>query len=68
MIHSINTFLLPLERVIKNNQKYIGYFLLFICFCSLSLIVFPDYVKATGEQARNILFIILFLPILSRVF
>ncbi len=68
MLAVINNILAPLENLIKNNRKYIGYFLIFISFYSLSLIVFPDSIKGTWEQARNVLFIILFLPILSRVF
>lgn len=47
MLAVINNILAPLENLIKNNRKYIGYFLIFISFYSLSLIVFPDSIKGT---------------------
>jgi ferredoxin-NADP reductase/DMSO/TMAO reductase YedYZ heme-binding membrane subunit/rubredoxin len=63
----INQLLLPVERLIKQYRRYIGYFLIFLAFCSLGLILSPETVKLTGEQSMNLLWFILFLPILARV-
>lgn len=68
MIHMINKYLSPLANIIENNRKYIGYFLLFLSFLSLGFIFYPDSVKDSGEYAIMVLWIILWIPIFSRVF
>lgn len=68
MIKTINTFLEPIESLIKKYQKYIWYFFIVLSFLSLSLAFTPETIKFTGEQAMNILWFLLFLPIFSRVF
>ncbi len=68
MIKYINTFLEPLNSLIKKYQKYIWYFFIVLSFLSVSLAFSPETVKLTGEQAMNILWFLLFLPIFSRVF
>ena len=67
ILELINQILLPVERLVKQYIKYIGYFLIFLVFCSLGLILSPETVKFTGEQSMNLLWVILFLPILARV-
>ncbi len=67
MLQKINHFLSPIERIIGKYRVYIGYTFIVLSFFSLSLIFFPSFVKDTGEQAKNLLFFLLFLPIFSRV-
>lgn len=67
MIQYINTLLFPLEKQIKNYQKYIGYFFLLLSFLSLGLIFSSETVKFTGEQSLNVLWFLLFLPFFARV-
>ncbi len=67
-MNTLNNLLLPLENLIRKYQRYIKYVLIFLSFGILPLVLFPSFVKAIGEQARNVLLIILFLPIFSRVF
>jgi methionine sulfoxide reductase heme-binding subunit len=68
MINSINRFLSPLENLIRSYRKYIGYFLIFLALLS-PLYFFDDMsIKSTGEKSITILWIILWMPILARVF
>lgn len=68
MINTINTFLEPIESLVKKYQKYIWYFFIVLSILSFSLAFSPETVKLTGEQAMNFLWFLLFLPIFSRVF
>lgn len=68
MIESINSFLSPIENVIKNNRKYIGYFFILLAFASLYYLWIPYSTKDSGEKAILLLWILLWLPIFSRVF
>lgn len=68
MIEPINSFLSPVEKLIKNNRKYIGYFFLFLAFASLYYLWIPYSSKESGEKAILVLWIILWMPIFSRVF
>lgn len=67
MLTPINDFLQPVEKTIRKYQKYIGYFFVGLSFATLPAAFYPELVKDTGEQARNVLFFILFLPIFSKV-
>ncbi len=67
MIALINSFLSPLQNIIKNNRKYIAYFLLFLSFLSLGFLFYPDSTKDSGEKALIVLWVILWIPIFSRV-
>lgn len=68
MIHTINTFLFPLEVLIKNNRQYIGYFFLLLAFASFGFLFYPDSTKDSGEKVILVLWTILWIPIFSRVF
>lgn len=68
MIEYINSFLSPVENIIRNNRKYIGYFLIFLAVLSLSYLWIPYSSKESGEKAIWVLWIILWMPILARVF
>lgn len=68
MLAFINTLLLPIEQFIISNRKYFGYFFIFLSFLTLGYLFFPNSVKDSGEQAILVLWILLWLPIFSRVF
>lgn len=68
MINTINTFLEPIESLVKKYQKYIWYFFIVLSILSFTLAFSPETVKLTGEQAMNVLWFLLFLPIFARVF
>lgn len=67
MISRLNHVLLPLETFLQKYRKYIGYFILFLTFCSLYYMLDERSVKESGEKALLILWIILWIPIVSRV-
>lgn len=64
----INSILSPLENIIRKYQKYIGYFLIFLSFLSLGFLLNPNSTKNSGEKALLVLWVILWIPIFSRVF
>ena len=69
MIASINQWLTPLENGIRSYRKTLGYFLLSLAFFSLTfLFINANSVKQSGSLAYTTLWIILFLPIVARVF
>ncbi len=68
MITFINSFLSPIDRCIKNNRKYIGYFLILLSFASLGYLWVPYSSKESGEKAILVLWMILWIPIFARVF
>lgn len=68
MINTINTFLEPIESLVKKYQKHIWYFFIVLSILSFALAFSPETVKLTGEQAMNVLWFLLFLPIFARVF
>ncbi len=68
MLTPINELLQPIEKNIREYQKYIRYLLIGLSFASLPLIFFPEIQKDVGEQSWNLLLLILFLPIISKVF
>ena len=68
MTQAINTFLSPLEIIIRKYQKYIGYFLIVLSCASFGFLFYPDSMKDSGGYAINVLWIILWIPIFSRVF
>ncbi|GAB0174548.1 MAG: hypothetical protein HHAS10_04270 [Candidatus Altimarinota bacterium] len=85
MINSINTFLTPVEKFLKQKSKYISYFLIFLSIFALVFYIIPfisisngnigftnsssiaGMQKESGEQALNVLWIILWIPIFARV-
>ena len=67
MISYINTFLLPLENLIKKYRKYIGYALLVLTLLSFVFLAGQNNLKSSGEKAIFVLWIILWLPIFARV-
>ncbi len=68
MIESINSFLSPIENIIKNNRKYIGYFFILLAFASLYYLWIPFSTKDSWENAILLLWILLWIPIFARVF
>ncbi len=68
MIEYINSLLSPVEKIIKSNRKYIGYFLIFLSVLSLGYLFFPNSTKDIWENAYFVLWVILWIPIFSRVF
>jgi len=68
MVSYINTLLAPLEQAIRTYKKYIGYFFIILSLASFGYIFSPWWVKESWEQAMNLLWFLLFLPILARVF
>lgn len=68
MIQYINSFLFPLEKFIKKNRKYIGYFFIFLSFASFGFFFYPNSTKESGEKAIFVLWVILWIPIFARVF
>ncbi len=68
LLENINIFLAPLEKVILQYRKHIGYFLIILSGGTIFLLLNARTIRFTGEQSLNILWIILFLPILARVF
>ena len=68
LIVRINTLLIPLENILKTYKKYIGYFFLFLSLASFGFLWVDNGVKESGEKALFLLWIILWIPILARVF
>ncbi len=68
MTQIINQFLAPIDRWILNNRKYIGYFFIFLSFCSFGFFFFPYSTKDSGEKALLVLWLIIWIPIFTRVF
>lgn len=67
MITTINTLLQPLEKIIRDFRRYLGYAILFLAFLSLFYLLDPRSVKDSGEQALLVLWIVLWIPIFARV-
>ncbi len=68
MFTTINTLLSPLENSIRKYKKYIRYFFLFLALLSCSFFWIEDSIRESGEKAILVLWIILWMPILARVF
>ena len=56
------------QKIIQKNRKYIGYFFIFLSVLSFGFFWVPEGVKASWEKAILVLWIILWIPILARVF
>lgn len=67
LIELINQFLSPVEKILNQYKKYIGYFILLLAAGTIFFLGHSSMEKFTGEQALNVLWIILFLPIVSKV-
>ncbi len=67
MVSKINHALFPLEALLQKYRKYIGYFILFLTFCSLYYLLDERSIKESGEKALLILWVILWIPIFARV-
>lgn len=67
MIASLNSLLAPLTALVKQYRKYIGWFFVFLAVCTIPLAFISNTAKFTGEQALNILWFLLFLPIFAKV-
>jgi ferredoxin-NADP reductase/rubredoxin/DMSO/TMAO reductase YedYZ heme-binding membrane subunit len=67
MIDRINAFLMPATNFVGKHRSYIGYFFIVLSVFSWGYLWSGSGTKASGEQALNLLWIILFLPILARV-
>ena len=52
----------------QRNFTIISRLILLLAFASTTLLFIPEMVKDTGERALDILWFLLFLPILARVF
>jgi methionine sulfoxide reductase heme-binding subunit len=68
MITTLNAFLMPVENLIKKYRKYIGYAILLVTLIAAYLLSDPKMIKSSGEKAILVLWIILWMPILARVF
>lgn len=68
MIDFLNKLLSPLNSVVVRYNKYIRYFLLILSISTIGFLFFPNTTKESGEKAILVLWIILWIPILARVF
>ncbi len=68
MINRLNLFLSPINLSIKKYRKYIWYCIVFLAFLSLWFLFSENSVKDSGWYAITVLWIILWMPILSRLF
>jgi DMSO/TMAO reductase YedYZ heme-binding membrane subunit len=68
LIYTINSLLAPLENIVKKYRTYIGYFFIFLAICSTGFLLDPKSIKDSGGLASMTLWIILWMPILARVF
>ncbi len=68
MLTYINQFLAPIERIIGRYRNSLGGILIILSFLSLGYLFNAQSVRSSGEQAMNLLWFILWLPIFSRVF
>lgn len=68
MIQHLNDLLSPLDSLVKKYRPQIGVFLVAVAFATLPLVFLPEMTKDLGGHARNVLMLVLFLPILARVF
>ncbi len=68
MIACINQILSPIEILLKKYRKYIGWCILFLSFLSFGYLFDRTSVKASGGNAILLLWVILWIPIFSRVF
>ncbi len=62
-----NNLLAPVDTILVRYLPLIKKIILIVSFCSLFLIFIPDLQKDIGGQARNVLLLILFLPVAARV-
>ena len=67
MIETLNTFLAPLENGIKKYRAALSVILYLLSLWSLYYIWDKELTKESGEQALNLLWLILWIPILARV-
>lgn len=67
MIETLNTFLTPLENSIKKYRVYLWWVLYLLSLWSFYYVWKHELTKESGEQALNLLWIILWIPILARV-
>jgi predicted ferric reductase/rubredoxin len=63
----INRTLSPIEPSIKKYRKYIWYILLLLAGASIILLFLRETIKFSWEQSLNILWIILWMPIIAKV-
>jgi ferredoxin-NADP reductase/DMSO/TMAO reductase YedYZ heme-binding membrane subunit/rubredoxin len=67
IIEQINTLLEPIDSRVPHFRKYIGYILLMLSVASLYYLTDITSIKESGEKAITLLWIILWMPIFSRV-
>ena len=67
MIALINTFLAPLTRGINRFRPILGNILLVLAIIAIPLMFSREWTLWAGEQALNLLWFILFLPVFARV-
>lgn len=68
MIETINTILRPLEKILNKYRTYFSITIIILSFLGLYHTRTLTWEKESGEQALNVLWIILWLPIFARVF
>lgn len=68
LIGSINQLLSPVDKVFEQYKKYVGYLILILAAGTVFFLGHSDFEKFTGEQALNVLWIILWIPIIAKVF
>lgn len=67
LLNRINTLLSPIENLVKQYRKYIGYFLIILALSSLYYLSDRNSIKESGEKALLVLWIVLWIPIFARV-
>ncbi len=67
IVLKINLLLNPIDSIVRRYQKYLSYLLLILSVGTVFLLSNQQSMKFSGEQALNVLWIILFLPIFAKV-
>ena len=68
LLNQINILLEPIEILLKKYRKYIGWCILCLAVIALGYLFGRNATKSSGESAILVLWIILWMPIFSRVF
>lgn len=67
LVLSFTSYGTRVEQFLGKNFKLLSRIILFLAFASIGFLFTPDMLKDTGERAMDILWFLLFLPILAKV-
>ena len=67
LILSFTPYGTRVEQFLGKNFTLLSRIILFLAFASIGFLFTPDMLKDTGERAMDILWFLLFLPILAKV-